>query len=103
LNFVELKELTFERPDLKKFPSLALALDVARTGGTLPAVLNAADEVAVESFLNGRIRFTQVYDVVAEVVADHRSVLYSTVEEVLRADQWARERAVEIIEQQAKV
>ncbi len=103
LNFVELKELTFEKPDLKKFPSLALALDVARIGGTLPAVLNAADEVAVESFLNGRIRFTQVYDVVAEVVADHQSALYSTVEEVLQADQWARERAVEIIGQHVKV
>ncbi len=103
LNFVELKELTFEQPDMKKFPSLALALEAAKAGGTLPAVLNAADEVAVDAFLKGRIRFNQIYQVVSEVVWGHRSVLYSTVDEVLTADQWARDCACELIEQQANV
>ncbi len=103
LDFVELRELTFEKPDLKKFPALALAMIVAQKGGTLPAVLNAADEVAVEAFLSGRIRFTQIYEVVSEVVSGHSPVAYSTVEEVLKADQWARDHAHALIDQYAHV
>lgn len=103
LDFAELKELTFEKPDLKKFPSLSLAMAAAQKGGTLPAVLNAADEVAVEAFLSGRARFTQIYEIVSEVVSEHRPVAYSTVDEVLRADQWARDRAQNLIAQYARV
>ena len=58
IDFAQLGTLTFKKPDFKKFPALALAFDVARRGGTLPAVLNAADEEAVEAFLNGQLKFS---------------------------------------------
>jgi 1-deoxy-D-xylulose-5-phosphate reductoisomerase len=93
MDFVKLGQLTFEAPDLKKFPSLALALDVAREEGTLPAVLNAADEVAVEAFLREKIKFTRIYDIVERVVRLHRNQKKPTLNHILKADQWAREQA----------
>lgn len=97
LDFFALKNLTFRKPDLKKFPALALAIDVAKKGGTLPSVLNAADEAAVHAFLNGRIKFTQIYKVVEKVVHRHRVMLKESLSDILAADRWAREEAESVI------
>jgi 1-deoxy-D-xylulose-5-phosphate reductoisomerase len=72
LDFAKLGQLTFAKPDLKKFPCLGLALQVARVGGTLPTVLNAADEETVQAFLSGQIRFSQIFKVVDKVVQTHK-------------------------------
>jgi 1-deoxy-D-xylulose-5-phosphate reductoisomerase len=93
LDFVKLKQLTFKKPDIKKFPSLQLCMHVAKKGGTLPSVLNAADEVAVEAFLQGKIKFTQIYKVVEKVVLKHKIRREPDLKNILDADRWARKEA----------
>jgi 1-deoxy-D-xylulose-5-phosphate reductoisomerase len=93
MDFFKLKQLTFNRPDLKKFPSLALCMHVAQRGGTLPSVLNAADEEAVEAYLKREIRFTQIYEVVEKIVKKHKIINQPSLKQILEADQWAREEA----------
>ena len=93
LDFFETKRLTFAKPDIKKFPSLALAISVAGRGGTLPSVLNAADEEAVDAFLRGRIPFTGIYNVVEKVVSSHIIVNKPGIPDILAADDWARKDA----------
>lgn len=88
--------LTFEPPDTGRFPLLDLAYRVGGRGGTLPAVMNAANEVAVELFLAGRIKFTAIYRVVEEVVGRHDITDRPDLEEILEADRWARERARQV-------
>lgn len=97
LDFFALKNLTFERPDLKKFPALGLAIHAAKKGGTFPSVLNAADESAVNAFLKGRLKFTQIYKVVEKVVRKHKTSSNAALEDIFGADQWAREEAEAII------
>jgi 1-deoxy-D-xylulose-5-phosphate reductoisomerase len=97
VDFVGLKQLTFAKPDLKKFPALALAMHTARRGGTLPAVLNAADEVAVDAYLKGTIGFTKIYAVLERVVSKHRTHQHLTLKKVFEADAWAREEAKRVI------
>jgi len=97
LDFFKLKRLTFHKPDLNKFPALSLALYTGRKGGTLPSVLNAADEVAVEAFLKKKIRFSDIYQVVERVVLKHKSTKRPTLKNILEADQWAREESKRII------
>lgn len=82
--------LTFEQPEAARFPSLALAREVLRRGGVAPAVLNAANEVAVARFLDGRIRFPQIVETVRAVVDRHTPAPATTLEAVLEADAWAR-------------
>jgi 1-deoxy-D-xylulose-5-phosphate reductoisomerase len=101
LDFAKLGQLTFAAPDMKKFPSLQLAYDVLRSGGLSPTVLNAADEVAVEAFLQGRIRFTAIYKVVERTLCAHRKTSGGRsvgLVQIKQADVWARERAAEEIE-----
>lgn len=93
VDFPRLGSLTFERPDLKSFPCLRLAFDAARAGGTLAAVLNAADEVCVQAFLDKRIGFLAIARIVEKVMADHRNRLHPDLAEICRADAWAREQA----------
>lgn len=97
LDFNKLKALTFEQPDLKRFPALALAFHVAKKGGSLPCVLNAADEVAVEAFLNGAIPFTKIYKVVECVVLKHKLIRSPDLNQILGIDDWAREEARELL------
>ncbi len=92
LDFSNIGALTFEAPDLEKFPCLELALEAGRKGGTYPAVLSAADEVAVELFLEGRIGFLDIAKLVKETLEQHQSTPCPSLEEVLTADAWARER-----------
>lgn len=97
MNFFELGKLTFQKPDVRKFPALALAVRVGREGGTLPAVLNAADEEAVDAFLNKKVRFSDIYRIVGNVVRRHRTIRNPTLTGVLEVDRWAREEAKKII------
>ncbi|WP_066635272.1 1-deoxy-D-xylulose-5-phosphate reductoisomerase [Desulfolucanica intricata] len=93
LNFLEQSNLTFEPPDLNRFPCLALAFDAGKTGGTMPAVLNAANEVAVESFLNRSIAYKDIEKVVARVMDRHAIITNPALDDILFADSWAREEA----------
>lgn len=90
--------LTFQAPDMEKFRCLALSLDAARRGGTAPAVLNAANEIAVEAFAARRIRFIDIAPVVEATLAAHETQAVDSVSRVLSADGWARNRAKEIID-----
>jgi 1-deoxy-D-xylulose-5-phosphate reductoisomerase len=85
---------TFEKPDRKRFPALGLAYAAAEAGGTAPAVLSAGNEVAVDAFLSGRIRFTEIAEVVGSLMAGwRREDRPATLADVLRADAQAREKA----------
>jgi 1-deoxy-D-xylulose-5-phosphate reductoisomerase len=90
-DLARLGSLTFEQPDLDRFPALRLARCAAAKGGTLPAVLNAANEAAVEAFCAGRIRFDQISELVVTVMDRHTWVEHATLEEILGADAWARQ------------
>lgn len=93
LDLVRTHTLQFEAPDHARFPCLGLALEAARLGGTLPAALNAANEVAVAAFLEGRLNFTAIATVIEDVVEAHAPLPASGLDEVLAADAWARRRA----------
>ena len=89
-NLAKLGSLTFEEPDPERFPALALAARAGEVGGTMPAVLNAANEVAVEAFCERQITFEQIPEVVARTMAAHNAVDRPTLEQILAADAWAR-------------
>lgn len=88
--------LTFEAPRLKDFPCLEMAYSAGRSGGTMPAVLNAANEVAVELFLREKIGFTEIPKILEKVMAEHSPVADPSLEDLLSTDDWARSRAREI-------
>jgi 1-deoxy-D-xylulose-5-phosphate reductoisomerase len=98
LNFVEVGRLEFETPDTEKFPCLRLAFEVARIGGSAPAVLNAANEAAVEAFLKGQIAFTAIATVIESVLAKLPAQPVDSVETVLAIDAQARAAARQAIE-----
>jgi len=93
LDLAELKSLSFEKPDLARFPCLALAYDALRAGGTAPAVLNAANEVAVEAYLAGRLAFTGIPQVIEEVLAAVPAGAAEDLAAVMKADAQARSAA----------
>lgn len=83
--------LTFKKPDMEKFPALRLGYQAAKEGGTLGATMNAANEVAVQAFLDGRIRFTDIAAFVEKVMNNHHFIKNPCLEDILAADSWARE------------
>ncbi len=87
--------LTFGKPDEKRFPCLRLAREAMVAGGTMPAVLNAADEVAVAAFLAGRITFAGIWRLVEAVMSDHRVLPGDTLEQIFAASEWAKSAAEE--------
>ena len=93
LDFAKVGKLDFEAPRLDDFPSLKLARQAGEEGGTLPAVMNAANEIAVAAFLDGKTGFPAIWETVAAVMADHKNVAHPSLEQILDADAWARERA----------
>ena len=93
LNLAEIKTLTFQEPDLEKFPSLKLGWRAAEAGGTMGAVLNAANEVAVDRFFKREITFVRIFEIVKEVMDRHTLVAHPTLDDVLQADAWARQEA----------
>jgi 1-deoxy-D-xylulose-5-phosphate reductoisomerase len=93
-NFAKIGTLTFEEPDLDRFPSLNLARRAGEIGGTTPAVLNAANEVAVEAFCSRKIGFSEIAEVVAGTMERHQVVEHPNLEQILAADAWARSEAL---------
>ena len=93
-NLAQIRSLTFEEPDVERFPSLQLARRAGEIGGTLPAVLNAANEVAVEAFCGGKINFPQITEVVARTMERHQVVASPSLEQIIAADGWARTAAL---------
>jgi len=101
LDLRAMSELTFEEPDTDRFPCLELAYKALRSGGTMPAVLNAANEVAVQAFLDGKVRLIDIAAINAAVMDEHKAVPADSLETVLSADAWARTRAIMKIERPA--
>jgi 1-deoxy-D-xylulose-5-phosphate reductoisomerase len=96
-DFVGIGKLTFEKPDIKKFPCLALAYAACEIGRTLPAVLNAANEVAVAAFLENSISFIKIPEVIEKTMEHHSVVTDPTLSDILEADRWARKQAEDLI------
>jgi 1-deoxy-D-xylulose-5-phosphate reductoisomerase len=99
LNLYHMDGLTFLPPDIERFPCLRLAYRSMEMGETMPAVLNAANEVAVNSFLEEIIKFTDIPAIVEKVMEYHQVKPLVTLDDALRADQWARERTKKLIEE----
>jgi 1-deoxy-D-xylulose-5-phosphate reductoisomerase len=101
LDLTKAGALEFFEPDRERFPCLDLAYGAGRAGGTAPAILNGANEVAVEAFLQGKIRFTDLAPTIKEVLSRQGREEVRSVADVLRADRRAREEAQSIIERQS--
>jgi 1-deoxy-D-xylulose-5-phosphate reductoisomerase len=99
LNLAQMNDLSFSEPDLDRFPCLGLAFEAMRAGGSAPVTLNAANEVAVESFLANRIGFTRIPQLVSQVMDSVEVTTVSTLEEVLEQDRLARVKSREYAEQ----
>ncbi|WGS84128.1 1-deoxy-D-xylulose-5-phosphate reductoisomerase [Methylomonas sp. UP202] len=97
LNIFEVKHMDFEQPDLNRFPCLRLAYEAIKAGGIMPTVLNAANEVAVDAFLNERIKFTDIAKVIERGMARFQADSADSLELILRADSQARQVANDII------
>lgn len=97
LDFSTLRKLEFEIPRYDDFPALNLARKAGEIGGTLPAVMNAANEIAVAGFLDRQLRFPQIWETVAQVMDRHRTVAHPDLDAILAADQWARDEARRLI------
>src|SRR5438094_6904893 len=93
LDFSKLSKLEFFTPRYEEFPALNLARRAGETGGTLPAVMNAANEVAVAAFLDRRLRFPDIWHVVEEVMNRHTVIAHPNLDAILEADRWARSEA----------
>ena len=91
LDLAEMGNLTFEAPDYEKFPCLKLAFQALEAGETMPAVLNAANEIAVQAFLDRLIPFKEIPEIIRAAMENHKSKPVNQIEDVLEADRWARE------------
>jgi len=97
LDFGKLRQLEFATPRYEDFPALNLARRAGDTGGTLPAVLNAANEIAVSAFLDRKISFPRIWQTVAVVMDRHTNVAHPDLDAILRADQWSRQEAAKSV------
>jgi 1-deoxy-D-xylulose-5-phosphate reductoisomerase len=91
LDFEEIGPLSFMKPDTTRFPCLGLAMEAAQIGGSMPAVLNGANEVAVDFFLKGKIGFLEVPEVIKKTMEAHEPFAIDSIEAVMKADAWSRE------------
>ena len=89
LDFIKTGQLTFEAPDLEKFPCIKLAYEALRAGGSTPAVLNVANEQAVYNFLDGEIKFTEIPVIIEKACAEHHYIAEPTLEDLLELEIWA--------------
>jgi 1-deoxy-D-xylulose-5-phosphate reductoisomerase len=103
LDFTKFSTLTFEEPDFEKFPCLALAYKALKIGGTMPTVLNAANEIAVQSFLDDKIKLSDIPRIIESVMNEHETQSASSLDAVLSADNSARGAARKILEVKAVV
>jgi 1-deoxy-D-xylulose-5-phosphate reductoisomerase len=97
LDFAKLASLTFEEPDMETFSLLSLAYHAISEDGIIPAVLNASDEVAVNAFLKGKIKFTDIFDTVSHVVCNFNNIKEPTLDDIREADREARIKTKEYI------
>jgi 1-deoxy-D-xylulose-5-phosphate reductoisomerase len=95
--FTDIARLTFEAPDLERFPCLRLALEACAGGGTLPAVLNAANEIAVYAFLEGQIDFSAIPEAIGDALERHDQVAAPALDDIRAADRWARQTTADYI------
>ena len=91
VDFYELAKLTFEKPDMDTFKGLKLAFQAGRTGGTMPCIMNGANEVAVEAFLKGQAGFLDIYTLIEKAMEAGKVEQHPDLEQLLAADSWARE------------
>ncbi len=98
LNLFEIGKLTFRPVEGERFPALGLAYQALQQGGTMPAVLNAANEVAVEAFLQGRLGFLQIFPLIAKTMDLHRPMEPTSLENILQAHAWAKQEAQQLID-----
>ena len=98
LDFWQMQNLTFEKPDMDTFRGLKLAYEAGKAGGTMPCLLNAANEVAVAAFLKGEIGFLQIYDIIEKTMSDREKKAADSLEVLLAEDGWAREYAKSMLE-----
>jgi len=96
LDWSQVNNLTFEQPDFDTFPCLSLAIEAGKKGGTYPAVLCAADEVVVELFLSQRIKFVDIANLLEQALEQHQVIAHPTLDEIMTADAWAREKALKL-------
>ena len=96
IDFYKLGSINFAEPDIETFPCLGFAFEALEKGGTLPTVMNAADEIAVEKFLNREICYGKISEIIEKVMSKHTNVKNPTLSDVLEADKWAREIALEV-------
>lgn len=97
LDLSHIKNLSFEKPDTEKFPCLGLAFDALKTGKTMPAVLNAANEAAVNAFLDSEISFNGIPETIKKTMDSHEAGAVHEISDILKADKWAREYAKKVI------
>lgn len=102
LDFLKVSKLTFDLPNLTKFPCLSLAYRVAREGGSQPCVLSVANEEAVEAFLNNQISIDEIHKIIEKVLAKHKRIDNPTLTDILNVEVWAREEAKKAISQRLK-
>jgi 1-deoxy-D-xylulose-5-phosphate reductoisomerase len=102
-DLVGLGGLTFQHPDLDRFPCLQLAFDACREGGTMPAVMNAANEIAVEAFLSKKIPFTRIAKVIDATMNVHNLIQAPDLEIILASDHWARKKAQIFVAETGKI
>lgn len=98
IDFCKLRQLNFEKPDFRKFPCLALAYRAAYAGGTMPCVLNAANEVSVEAFLKRNLSFVFIPKIIEKVLENHRNKPAPDLGDILEADKWSRQEAAKLAE-----
>jgi len=103
LGLEKLARLEFFEPDFERFPCLRLAYDAMREGGTMPAALSAANEIAVAAFLDGRMKFMDIPRVIEGTMNAHDTQPCSSIESVLEADRWARSHTAQLIEATPRV
>lgn len=102
LDFRRMGMLTFEAPDTETFPALRLAYEAGRTGGTMPCVFNAANEIAVNAFFQSQVRFLDIPVVIEDTMRQHTNAGHPTLTEIFTADQWARDAATQVIRELTK-
>ncbi|MBP7215768.1 MAG: 1-deoxy-D-xylulose-5-phosphate reductoisomerase [Candidatus Omnitrophica bacterium] len=98
VDFFALEQFHFQRPDNKRFPCLRLAFQAARDSGTMPSVMNAANEVSVEGFLQSKVCFNRIPGIIETVMARHRNCLRPSLKQILEADAWARKEANRVVQ-----
>ncbi len=99
LDLLDIGKLSFGKPDKKKFRCLDLALSAGKIGKSMPAILNGADEIAVNAFLEGKIGFLEIPQLVEKTMEKHETFPIDSIDQAMEADQWAKSRATEILEE----